>query len=316
MKNKIVSIVVLLCLSILLNKLYAQDDLLSLLDSVKTGEPKKSEKVFATFKTTKVISAQSIETVKAKTMDFRITHRFGNIGANSNGGIHTLYGWDAIEDVRFSFDFGITDQLMIGIARSKVNEMLDGLVKYRFLEQTRDNKIPLTIAAYADMSFTPQRSSSFYNGTVNVKENAMHRLSYFSQVIFARKFGERFSLEVIPSYLHRNFVKAYVNADNGKMDENDLFAVAVAGRFKITKRFGILADYFYTFSEFRKNNPATKYYNPLALGVEIETGGHVFHINFTNASGIIENSFLPNTTDSWLKGGYKFGFNISRVFNI
>jgi len=107
-----------------------------------------------------------------------------------------------------------------------------------------------------------------------------------------------------------------INPDNDAAETNDLMSMGAGFRFMLTKRFGIIGDYYYTFSDYRKNNSANPFYNPLALGIEIETGGHVFHINFTNAAGIIENNYIPNTTDSWLKGGYKFGFNISRVFNL
>lgn len=296
---------------------FAQDDLLSLLDS--TGTKKTHEKVFATFKDFKIINMQSTETVKKGTMNFGVTHRFGNIGAESGGGVHQWYGTDNASDIRISFDFGITDNLTLGIARSKYNELLDGLIKYRFLSQTTDNHIPLSVAFYGDAGYTPQTASSFYNGAAEpyaFKQTEIHRISYTAQLLLARKFGSRLSVELAPTYNHRNFVVARINPDNGATETNDLFSVGGGFRFKITRRISFIADYFYTFSQYRMNNSANPFYNPLAVGIEIETGGHVFHLNFTNATGILENNFLPNTTDSWLKGGFKFGFNISRVFNL
>lgn len=304
-------------LVIFAGSIYAQDDLLNMLDS--TGTKKTHEKVFATFKTTKIINLQSIETVKAGTMDFRVTHRFGSIGTQSDGGGHTLYGLDNSTDIRISFDFGITDKLTLGVGRSKQNELIDGLVKYRFLSQTTDNHIPISAAFFGDMSYNPQEAGQFYNGAAkpySFKQNDIHRFSYTAQLLLARKFGSRLSIELIPSYNHRNFVLANINPENGAEETNDLFSIGGGFRLKITKRVSFIADYIYNFSKYRTNNSAIEFYNPLALGIEIETGGHVFHINFTNASGIIENNFIPNTTDSWLKGGYKFGFNISRVFNL
>ncbi len=304
------------CFLFLLSCIYSlsfSQDLLSLLDSVQP--PQAREKVFATFKTTKVINAQSTETVKKRGLDFRITHRFGNIGANGGGGGHTLYGLDAVADVRFSFDYGLTDKMTVGVARNKRQENIDGTFKWRFLEQTSDNHIPVTIALYENAAFTPVVAASLYSGTINVKENVAHRFAYISQLIIARKFNRYLSFELLPTYQHRNFVKASINKDNLKEDSNDLLSLGVAMRLKITKRIGILIDYFHTFSDFRTNNPETPYYDPLAIGIEIETGGHVFHLNFTNASGIIENDFIPNTTEGWTEGAYKFGFNISRVFN-
>lgn len=291
----------------------AQEDLLSLVEDVK---PKGHEKVYAAFKTTRIINAQSIETVKKKTLDFRITHRFGNIGAASNGGVHTLYGFDNSDDIRISFDYGITDRITVGVARSKYRELIDGTFKYRFLEQTTDNKIPLSIALFENMAITPMRSAQLYNGTANVTEKFAHRISYCNQLIIAHKFNSWLSLEALPTHVHANFVKADVNPGNNAVSENDLFSVGLGGRFKLTRRFAVLVDYFQTFSKYRQNNTLNPYYAPLAVGIEIETGGHVFHLNLTNASGINENNFIPNTTDNWLDGGYKFGFNISRVFNL
>ncbi len=297
--------------------IFAQDDMLGLLDSI--GGKKTHEKVMATFKGSKIINAQSTETVKANTYDFSITHRFGNMGTASNGGGHTLYGLDGVTDVRFGFDFGITNDLTIGIGRSKQRELVDGFVKYRMLTQTLDNHIPISLAIYADMGYTPQLANQFYSGMAadsTFKQNDIHRFSYTTQLLIARKFGWRFSMQLIPTYQHRNFILATINSDNGKVETNDLMSMGIGFRFKFTKRFAFIADYFYTFSDYRKNNPVNPFYNPLAVGFEVETGGHVFHLNFTNASGIVENNFIPYTTDNWLKGGYKFGFNVSRVFNI
>ncbi len=300
--------------------LFAQTDLMKMLDTMGTKD-KPHDKVTATFKTTKIISLQTPQTMGRGELDFRITHRFGNIGEESNGGVHTLYGWDAISDVRFSFDYGITRKLMVGVARNKKGEYIDGSVKWRFLEQTLDNKVPLTICAYAIASLTPESEDKLYAGAdtawVNTNKKFAHRMVYTTQLIFARKFGDWLSIAVAPSYTHRNYVLANINTNNNNaVDENDLFSVGAGIRIKVTRSMSILADYFYVISDYRKDNLANPYYNPLAIGFELETGGHVFHMNFTNAAGITENYLIPNSPDSWLKGGYKWGFNISRVFQI
>lgn len=309
------------CLALTITSvMYGQEDLLSMLDTMGGKADKGHNTVTATFKTTKVINMQSTQTVGHGELDFRITHRFGNIGEASNGGIHTLYGWDAISDVRFSFDYGITKKLQIGIARNKRAENLDGSVKWRFLEQTIDNKIPLSACLYSIASFTPMREESFYagadSGWIAMNKNLSHRFIYTTQLVLARKFGNWLSVAITPGYTHRNYVLTNVNPSNGAQDENDLVSVGAGVRVKVTRSFSLLADYFYIMSDFRKDNSKTAYYQPLAVGVEIETGGHVFHLNLTNASGIIENYFIPYTTDTWTKGGYKFGFNISRVFQL
>jgi hypothetical protein len=298
---------------------FAQEDLLSLVaDSTALPKDGKS-KVYATFKTTRLINAQTVETVKRKTMDFRVTHRFGNIGQSSNGGFHSLWGFDESSDIRMSFDFGITDKLQLGFARSKMNELLDASVKWRFLEQTKDNSIPLSICFYGSTGVTPKRESALYPNNVIIpnRGNIAHRINYFSQLIIARKFNDKFSLELLPAYHYRNFIVEYANPDNDSAKEtNGLFTLGIGGRIKLTKRMAVIADYYYIWSEYRKNNSVTPFENPLSVGLEFETGGHVFHITFTNASGIMENNLIPDCRGQWLKGGFKFGFNISRVFNL
>lgn len=307
------------CFFFLTFGLFAQDDLLKMLDTVSAASNEHNT-VTGMFKTTKVISLQTPQTCGEGELDFRITHRFGNIGEASNGGIHTLYGWDAISDVRFSFDYGVTEKFQVGFARNKRDENLDGTLKWRFLEQTTDSKVPLSICAYTMASLTPKLKSSFYAGadTNWIKDSAkfVHRMVYTSQVIFARKFTPWLSAIIAPTYTHRNYVLANVNTSNQAVDENDIFSVGAGIRLKVSRSVSLLADYFYVISDYRKNNPDMPHYNPLSLGVEIETGGHVFHVNLTNASGIIENYLIPHTTDTWSKGGYKFGFNISRMFTI
>lgn len=294
-----------------------EEDLLKLVEGDDTN--KKHEKVYATFKGSKIINAQSIETVKKKTLDFTVAHRFGNIGGASGGGGHTLFGLDNASDIRIGFAYGITDEITIGIGRSKQRELIDGFVKWRFLTQTKDNHIPLTIAFYGLASYCPQKADQFYSGTIKnegFKQNEIHRLSYTSQLLIARKFSSAFSLQLMPTYQHRNFVVANINPDNGAEEMNDLISVGIGGRVKITKRIALIVDYYYTFSEYRKNNTANPFFAPFAVGMEIETGGHVFNITYTNSAGLIENNYIPYTNDDWLKGGFKLGFNISRVFNI
>jgi len=295
---------------------FAQKDMLSLLDEV---EKKTHDKTTATFKDGKIINVQTTETVKKGTMSFNITHRFGNIGVASNGGVHTLYGLDNVTDVRIGFDFGITNDLTLGIGRSKQGELIDGLVKYRILSQTTDNHVPISLAFYGNIGYNPQLASQFFSGMAedpSFRQNDEYRISYLGQLIIARKFGWRFSMELLPTYMHRNFVVATINPSNGSAETNDLLSLGAGVRFKLTQRVAIIADYYYSASNYRMNNTSKGYYPPLGIGVEIDTGGHIFHLTFTNCSGIVENNYLPNTTDNWLKGGFKFGFNISRVFNV
>lgn len=279
----------------------AQDDLLKL---AMGDTSKEKQKTIATFKTTKLINAQTNETVHKRTLDFRVGHRFGNVGKESNGGVHTLYGLDASTDIRIAFEYGITDRLTAGVSRSKRNENYEGLVKFRLLEQTTDNKIPLAVTLFANtaMSGSEDPEGFYYPKTTD-------RVTYTMQAILARKFSDRISIILLPTVVHRNYI---INAN----DENDLYALGAGGRFKITKRTSVVLDYFYNFDEIRKPGNDFGYFSAFGAGVEIETGGHVFTIMFTNSAGIIENDFITNTTDDWGKGGYKFCFNISRNFKL
>jgi len=297
------------CLLILLTvlftiSLHAQDDMMDLLDA--ETEDVSKDPVIATFKTTRIVNAHSIETVKAKTLDIRISHRFGDVGGASGGGIHQFYGLDNAANIRLAAEYGVTDKLTLGMGRSKVKEHIDGYVKYGLLKQTKDNKMPISVTVFANTAMTPMTASSDTTSEFSYQK-FVHRLSYTYQAIIARKISPSISVEILPTYLHRNYVA------NG--DENSLFAIGYAARIKFTRSSAFIVDYFYAFSNYRKTN-GTQYYSPLGIAYELETGGHVFHISFTNAAGIIENDFIPNTTSDWLNGGYKLAFTISRVINM
>ena len=279
----------------------AQDDLLEMINSESEAKP---EKVSYTFKAIKLINANTIETTKKKTLDFRITHRFGNMKLGESEGKHSLWGLDNAPNIRFSFDYGVTDKLSIGIGRSKTMEHIDMNLKYRFLDQKKGG-LPITAAYFTNAAFSPIENIP--------GDNFENRWSYTHQLIIASKISRGISLEILPTLVHRNYVLANINAENGSVDENDLFALGFGGRFKISKRVAFVMDYFLPFSEYRTSS--NDYYHSLGLGVEIETGGHVFHINVSNSAGIIENDYLTNTRGNWGDGEYKLGFNISRVFS-
>lgn len=296
---------------------FAQDDLLSLVDD--TNKP--SEKVYATFKTYRLGNGQSVETVKKKNLDYRISHRFGslyNSGSSNNplnDAAHQAFGFDAASDIRNSFDYGITDNLTVGIGRSRMNELVDASAKWKFLSQTTDFKVPVSAALFGSVGYTTMKTASLYSGVVkDFPTNEAHRLSYVGQMIIACKISSWLSLQITPTYMHRNFIKQAIMVKDGRNieDQNDLFVLGVGGRLKLTKRFCLIGDYFYNFAPYYQGNP--NIFNPLALGFEIETGGHIFSLLFTNASGLVENNFIPSTTDSWRKGQVKFGFCISRTF--
>lgn len=277
---------------------YGQDDLLKMISQESKTE---KEPVKSTFKSSKIVNAHTTEMLARRNLDFRVAHRFSNMGGD-NGGIHTLYGLDNSSDIRISFEYGITGNLMTGISRSKRNENYEGFIKYRLLEQKTDNSMPVSLALFVNMAVSGQNLPEY--------SNTLRRFSYFYEAVIARKFSSRFSFELAPCFLHRNYV-----AD--PQDDNDVIAIGAGGRFKITRSSAILMDYYQVFSDYLNSsgNPV-KHYPPLGIGYEVETGGHVFTLMLTNSAGLLENDYLVNTTDSWAEGGFKFSFNISRVFKI
>jgi hypothetical protein len=265
-----------------------QDDLLDMLDE-EVGET--SQEVAYTFKSTRVINSHSIERMKTKQLDFRINHRFGEI----NQGAYELWGLDNAL-ISFDFGYGITNWLMAGIRRSTHEKLYDGSLKFSlFRQKTGSNPFPVAISYYSNL------------GINTLKEDEegfpfIHRLSFTHQLLVARKFNEAISLQLMPSYVHRNLVEYD--------DVNDVFAIGVGGRYKFHRRLALTVEYFW--ASHTADNP--NYYNPLSFGIDIETGGHVFQLFLTNARIMEESGFITETTGSWLDGGIYFGFNISRVF--
>lgn len=300
----------LLCCCCISTYCQAQDDLAK----VVALPPAQHEPVTGTYKTTRIIQGHSTELLKKHELDFRVTHRFGDAGGEF-GGSKTFFGTDNSTDIRIAFEYGISDNLMVGISRSKgagaLQQLYEGLVKYRLLHQTTDNHIPVSLALFGNMVVSGMPSSEIESDASHF-DNFNERLSYVSQAIVSRKFGRLISLTLLPTYVHRNRV-AY-------MDVNNMFALGAAARLKLSKRVGLLGEYFYPFrsqeSKDYLKSTGTTYYNPLGIGVEIETGGHVFQITFTNSTAILENQFIPETTTSWLQGQFRWGFNISRRFSL
>ena len=264
---------------------------------------------FSTFSTTRIVNGHSFETHRARTLDFRITHRFGDIGGD-NGGNHTLWGLDNSSDIRIAFEYALTDDLMIGAGRSKGGgawrEVWDGFGKYVVLRQSQDHKMPLSVGVLGSGIVTGMVSSTDSSDVTFFAESS-HRLAYTAQLFLARKFGERLSIQLTPSYSHRN----YVASD----DVNDMLSMGASLRFKISKVIALNIEYFYNFEQDRTIN-GLKVYDPLGFSLEFDVGGHVFQIDLVNSAAIGENQFIPYTTSNWADGEYRLGFTISRPFKL
>ena len=272
--------------------LQAQDDLLGLLGEEK---PKK-ERVKYAFKSSRVINGHSMEFLNPGTMDFRILHRFGQL----DQGYKNFFGLDQAS-MRMGVDFGLMHNLMVGVGRSTFKKELDAFIKYAPIRQsTGPWSSPVTVALVSGITMDglpwadPNRENYFSS-----------RLAYYHQIIIGRKFSEGFTLQLSPTMVHKNLVQLAT-------DENDIYGLGIGGRLKLSKRIAFTWDYTHVLV----GMPDSGFYNPLSVGLDIETGGHVFQLHFSNATGMNERAFITETTGQWGKGEIRFGFNLSRVFQL
>lgn len=252
--------------------------------------------VKATFKSTRILNAHSVEQMAAKHLDFRIMHRFGTFGT----GASEMFGLDAAR-IRLSLEYGLTDRLMLGIGRNNYGlKAYDGFVKYKILQQsTGPHAMPLSA------SFLGTAAADISAGVESL--TLINRLAYTWQVLLARKFNEALSLQLMPTVVHRNYVPAQDLA-------NDVYFIGAGGRLKLNKRTSFNVEYFQNLTAASKISPST--YTPvLTVGCDIETGGHVFQLLISNNQGMIEKDFLLSGTAPFEPKYFLFGFNISRTFS-
>lgn len=252
--------------------------------------------VTAGFKSTRVINGQSFENTGRGVLDTRISHRFGFLSS----GAYELFGLDQ-STIRLGVDYGINDRLMAGIGRSNYEKTIDGFGKYKLLRQsTGEKKMPVTLSLFAAVAL----KTNHFEDAERTNYFTSH-LYYTYQIIAGRKFSEQFSLQFTPTLVHRNLI-------DSAQYKNDVWAIGAAGRIKLTKRVALCGEYYYVLPY----QISSIYHNSAAIGFDIETGGHVFQLHFTNSTAMNEKGFITETTGDALKGDIHFGFNISRVFTL
>ena len=262
----------------------------------KLEESADPEYTIATFKTGRIINGHSIENPERGDLLFLVSHRFGTL----NTGFYNFFGLDN-SSTRLGLAYGISDRFSIGLGRATYQKTWDGYIKYKILrQQSGSSGMPFTMSLVlaADINtLKPLDPENTYTLT--------NRMSYVSQLLIARKFGPKLSLQITPSYIHRNLVER-------RIDQNNIFAIGTGTRFKISNRVSLNAEYYYLLP----GQTANDYDNSFSIGVDIETGGHVFQLHLTNSQSIIERGFITETTGRWMDGDIRFGFNITRVFGL
>lgn len=266
-----------------------QPDLLKLAGS----DSLKRQPVTNAFKSSRVINGHSMEFIGKGVLDVRILHRFGYL----NSGAKNFFGLDEA-NMRLGFDYGLGNNLTVGVGRSNINKELDGFIKYRPLVQsTGPGAFPFSLVLVSGLTWNTTTDAG---GISKMKYSS--RLGFYHELIIGRKFTERFSMQVAPVFVHRNFVDSA---------GNDTWAIEIGGRLKLSKRVAFVVDYIPVVSG---RQPGT--YDPLAVGFDIETGGHVFQLHFSSATGMNEKELITHTTGDFWKGDIRFGFNLSRVFTV
>lgn len=284
MKN-IISILIFIFLPIIG---FSQDDLLNELEEDIVID----STVIATFKGLKIVNLESTKIAGKGDFYFIIAHRFGSV----KGGFDEFFGLDT-SSIRFTFLYGVTDWLNIWVSRSSYNKVYEVAAKYRLAEQI-ENGFPVTIVGYNTIEI-----NSGFDEDEFTNYEFQHRLSYVMEALISRKINEKLSLEIAPILFHENFVA-------NDVQDNTQYALGGGGRYKISKFVTINIDYVHQFN--RASN--SLYSNPLSLGVDIETGGHVFQLLLSNAQPMYDTGFITNAAGDWAKGDIFFGFNLSRVF--
>lgn len=256
-------------------------------------EKDQVQSVIATFKGTRIVNGHSVEVRQKSDFEFLISHRFGRL----NSGGYEFFGLDQ-SNIRMGFEYALTNNFTVAIGRNSYEKTYDSYIKYRLLRQTKEvTSIPVSITLFGSAT---QKTLKDYP-TTNTPD-FVNTLAYSGQILIARKFSPIFSLQLSPTIIHFNRVKS--------IDPNDVFTTALSGRVKLTQRVALNAEYNYVLTPLKSIESE----NNIAFGIDIETGGHVFQLIFTNSIAMIEKSFVAETTGNFFKGDIHFGFNISRIF--
>ena len=283
--------IILIIFIISINSQFFGQDLLDILDN---ETPKTENIVTATFKGTRILNGHSIENRKDKELEFIISHRFGRV----NLGFDELFGLDQ-SNIRFALEYGFNDNLTIGLGRSSFEKTYDSFLKYSLLKQKNgENSFPFAVSLFGSVAVKTLKDYD-----PSDKRTFAESLFYVGQVLIARKVSPSFSYQITPTYVHRNTVR--INAD-----PHDIFALGLGTRMKLSKRVSFNSEYYVSFNKSKSIDAR----NSLALGIDIETGGHVFQLILSNAITMIEKSFITESTGDFFGGDIHFGFNISRTF--
>lgn len=264
---------------------FGQEDLLKDIDTIKTD----TETSQPAFKALQIVTAQSTKLAAKKEWYIVVAHRFGDIST----GFKDFFGLDNAS-TKLGVIYGVSDAVSVSLSRETNMKTFEGAVKYKLTKQSET--FPVDIVGYNVMGVNTELSKDTYP---HLKFG--DRLTYLTQALISRRFNDKLSLQFIPSYVHKNLYEPTI-------EDKNQFLAGLGGRYKISKRVSVNAEYFVNFDNH------SFYKNPLSLGVDIETGGHIFQLLFTNSQINSDIGYLTNAVGKWGKGQIFFGFNLYRVF--
>ena len=272
-------------------------------ESAETPPAVEDPYVYGTFNDTWIVNLHTTETIRPRMFSVRISHRLGAF----DSGFLNLFGLDGPASIRLGSEWGIIKGLMVGAGRSSVGKLWDGYVKYRFLTQRKDNKIPLNVAVYAKANITQDKDFGAASNGFDRYSNFAHRMSYITQLIISRKIIDRISVEIAPGYIHYNLTEA-------TGFKNSIFTLSAGAKISISKRVHLTGEYTYVLNKHVPDSEKNRFFNSVGLGCEIMTGGHVFQINVTNSFATNDTQAFAYSLNNPLKGQIRLGFNIQRDF--
>lgn len=257
--------------------------------------PEKYE--YGIFRGTRIVNGHSIETLRDGEMEMIIGHRFGRL----NGGGYELFGLDEAA-IRLGLDYGLRDWLTIGVGRSSLGKEYDGFLKFRILRQGAKGQggMPVSLTAFSSLAYKTLKASDPTRPL-----EYQNRMAFTGQILIARKITDRLSFQLMPTVVHFNLVQT-------ANEPNDKIIIGAAGKYQISKNWALTTEYYYALPDQLAGDKKDSF----SVGLDLNTGSHVFQLHFTNSAGMIEKQFIGETTGDWGNGDIHFGFNMVRTFKL
>lgn len=255
-----------------------------------------------TFMAPRNINLYTVQNLSKGELHYSIMHTFGEV----KSGYQNLWGIDSGANVRFSFEYGLSNKLSVGIGRSSLDKLVDLSGRYHILKQTTQGDMPVSVSFAGTLGINTSQLG-FVENLGLAGYSVADRLSFAGSLLVARKFSENLSLQVSPTAVWFNRVGFETNIEDGSTQ--GYVGLGLSGRYKIRPRTALTLQYIPTLNQFDKNHN-------IAVGIDIETGGHVFQMFFTTTPALNDQYLVAGSNGSFIEREFRFGFNVNRLFQI